>query len=466
MKLNELRSFTLLEISRLIKSRQTSPSEIVHLLLEQIHRTEGKVKAYVTVCEESALKLAEAAELQINTGHDVGPLHGIPVSFKDIYETEGIRTTCGSKIRADYVPKLDCTVVKRLKAAGAIVLGKTNTHEFALGAITPPTRNPWDLERIPGGSSGGSAAALAASSALASTGSDTGGSIRIPSSFCGVVGLKPTYCRVSRAGIFPQSWSLDTVGPITSHVEDAALLLSIMAGYDQLDPTSSTFPVPDYVGALKDGVSGLKIGVPRNFFFDHCHEDVIEAVREGIDVLKGLGCAVVEFELPHIPEIRAAQATLELVEPCAYHIRSLMERPGDFQAFSRLMLEQALFIPAVYYVQALRVREMAYSDVVNAFRHFDAIVTPTEPMTAPKVDEQYVKFGDIEEDINISTGRYVAPFNLTGLPAISIPCGFAANGLPIGMQIVGSAYDEPTILRVANAYEQATKWHNQHPQIA
>jgi aspartyl-tRNA(Asn)/glutamyl-tRNA(Gln) amidotransferase subunit A len=438
----------------------------MRLLIKQIRRTEDKVKAYVTVCEGDGIKLAEAAEPQIKAGHDLGPLHGIPVSIKDIFETEGIPTTCGSKLMSGYVPKRDCTAVKRLKAAGAIVLGKTNTHEFALGAITPPTRNPWDLERIPGGSSGGSAAALAAFSALATTGSDTGGSIRIPASFCGVVGLKPTYGRISRAGIFPQSWSLDTAGPITTRVEDAALLLSIMAGRDELDPTSSRLPVPDYIGMLRDRVSGLTIGVPKNYFFDQCYEDVVEAVREAIDLLKGLGCSIVEFELPHIAEIRAAQATLELVEPCAYHSRSLRERPGDFTPDSRLFLEQALLIPAVDYVQSLRVRALAYSDIAGLFKNFDVIVTPTEPLTAPKVGEQMIKFGNVEEDINLATGRYVAPFNLTGLPAISIPCGFSHDGLPIGMQVVGNAYDESTILRVAHAYEQATKWHEQHPRIS
>ncbi|HXX73012.1 MAG TPA: amidase, partial [Candidatus Acidoferrales bacterium] len=264
----------MLEIAAKIRSHETSPVEVVRLILEQIKRTDRKLKAYTTVCGESAVRLAEGAEAQLRGGHDLGPLQGIPVSVKDLYETEGIRTTCGSKLLQDYVPNTDSTVVSRLKQAGAIVVGKTNTHEFALGVTTPPTRNPWNLDHVPGGSSGGSAAATAVTSAVASTGSDTGGSIRIPSSFCGVVGIKPTYGRVSRAGIFPESWSLDHAGPITKWVEDSALLLRVMAGRDELDPTTSHLPVPDYVEELKREAHGVRIGVPKNFFFEQCHDDV------------------------------------------------------------------------------------------------------------------------------------------------------------------------------------------------
>ena len=463
MKLDELRNQTLREIALCIRTGKTSPIEILRLLIEQIHRTEDKVRAYVTVCEEDALRLAETAEFQIKTGRDLGPLHGIPVSIKDLFETAGIKTTCGSKLMADYIPKRDSTVVERLKGAGAIVLGKTNTHEFALGSTTPPTKNPWNLNRIAGGSSGGSAAALAASSALAATGSDTGGSIRIPASFCGVVGLKPTYSRVSRAGLFPQSWSLDTAGPIASRVEDAALLLTVMAGHDERDQTSSREPVPNYLDALNEEMKDVRLGLPANYFFDDCEPDVNSSVREGVDVLRGLGCGTIEFEFPRIPEIRAAQAVLELVEPCATHARSLVERGNDFAPESRLFLEQALFIPAVDYVQALRFRAIVYSEIQRLFEHFDLIVTPTEPLVAPKIGEQLTRVGTLEEDINISTGRYVAPFNLIGLPTISIPCGFSSDGLPIGMQIIGRPFDEATIIRVAHAYESKLKLYKKHP---
>ena len=454
------------EIAQKIRNGETSPSEIVRLLLEQIRRTDDRLKAYVTVCEDSALKLAEAAELQLRAGCDLGPLHGLPISIKDLYETEGILTTCGSKLRQNYIPKTDSTVVKRLKLNGAIVLGKTNTHEFALGGITPPTRNPWNLKHVPGGSSGGSTAAIAASAAIASTGSDTGGSIRIPASFCGVVGFKPTYGRISRAGIFPESWSLDHAGPITRRVEDTALLLKVMAGRDELDPTSSELPVPDYVAQLKERVKGLRIGVPSNYFFDQCHEEVSEAVNSAIELLKNLGCSITNFEFPYVPEIIAAYATLDFCEASAYHEREIEQRADDFQPDVRLLLENGLFIPATYYIQAQRIRAMIFPTVMSLFRSFDVIVTPTEPMVATEVGQQIVRFGDVEESVDSAIVRYTAPFNLTGLPALSIPCGFSKNGLPIGMQIIGKAYDEATVLRIGHAYEQSTNWHTITPEIA
>jgi aspartyl-tRNA(Asn)/glutamyl-tRNA(Gln) amidotransferase subunit A len=457
---------TLREIAQKIRSGETSPSEIVRLLLEQIRRTDDKLQAYITVCEESSLKLAEAAELQLKAGHDLGVLHGIPVSIKDLYETEGIRTTCGSRLMQDYVPKKDSTVVARLKSKGAIVLGKLNTHEFALGAVSPPTKNPWDLGRIPGGSSGGSAAALAMGSAIATTGSDTGGSIRIPASFCGVVGLKPTYGRVSRAGMFPESWSLDHAGPLTKRLEDAALLLRIMAGRDELDPTSSDLPVPDYVQELETNIAGLRVGVPTNHFFEHCDCEIAKAVNAAIEVLEGLGCTKVEFEFPSISEIMAAYTTIDLCEASAYHEREIEQRAADFQPDVRLLLEQGLLIPASYYIQALRVRAMLFAKVMSLFDHLDVIVTPSEPIVAPQVNQTIVRINDYEESVDSAAVRYLAPFNLTGLPALSIPCGFSSKGLPIGMQIVGRAYDESTILRLGHEYENATDWHMRLPETS
>ena len=454
---------TLREIAKKIRSGETSPSEIVRLLLEQIRRTDGKIQAYVTVCEESSLKLAEAAELQLKAGHDLGVLHGIPVSIKDLYETEGIRTTCGSRLMQDYVPKKDSTVVARLKSKGAIVLGKLNTHEFALGAVSPPTKNPWDLGRIPGGSSGGSAAALAMGSAIGTTGSDTGGSIRIPASFCGVVGLKPTYGRVSRAGVFPESWSLDHAGPIAKRVEDAALLLRIMAGRDELDPTSSDLPVPDYVQELETNIAGLRVGVPTNHFFEHCDCEIAKTVNAAVEVLEGLGCTKVEFEFPNISEIMAAYTTIDLCEASAYHEREIEQRAADFQPDVRLLLEQGLLIPASYYIQAQRVRAMLFAKVMSLFDHLDVIVTPSEPIVAPQVSQTMVRINDYEESVDSAVVRYLAPFNLIGLPALSIPCGFSSRGLPIGMQIVGRVYDESTILRLGHEYENATDWHMRLP---
>lgn len=366
----------------------------------------------------------------------------------------------------NYVPTTDCTVVTRLKQAGAIIFGKTNTHEFALGGITPPTRNPWNLNHIPGGSSGGSAAAIATSSALVATGSDTLGSIRIPASSCGVVGLKPTYGRVSRAGIFPESWSLDHVGPITRRVEDAAIMLSAMAGYDELDPTSSQTDVPDY-SRLDNKIEGVRIGVPKNYFFERCDEEVRKAVSNAIDRLQQLGCQRVEFEFPHVREIGASVVTIDACESAAYHERSLAERADEYSPDVRLQLEQGLFIPATYYIQALRTRGMILPAILRIFKQCDVIVTPTLPAVAPEVNVSTIVIDDVEEQSSMYWDtRYVAAFNLTGLPAISVPCGFATNGLPIGLQIIGNRYDELTILRLAHAYENATIWHNKFPELA
>ncbi len=466
MKLAELRTLTLTEIAKNINEGRISPTELITLLLEQIRRTDDKLKAYVTVREEAKLlKLANRAEQELRTGSKVGRLHGIPVSIKDLFETEGIKTTCGSKLMQDYVPRTDCTVVKRLKLAGAIILGKLNTHEFALGGLTPPTKNPWNLSHVPGGSSGGSAAAIAASSAVTTTGSDTGGSIRIPAAFCGVVGLKPTYGRVSRAGVFPESWSLDHVGPITRRVEDAALMLTIMAGRDELDPTSSNFPVPDYLSALQKDVSHLRIGVPRNYFFERCHDEVRRAVDSAISLLEQLGCTYVDFDFPQLPAIMGAYTTIDSCEASAYHEREIAERPADFQPDVRLLLEQGLFIPATYYIQALRIRAKIFPEILRLFERFDVIVTPSEPMAAPEIGQRTVTFDEGEESVDSAMVRYLAPFNLTGLPAISVPCGFSASGLPIGMQIIGKAYDESTVLRVAQAYEQLSKWYLRTPEV-
>jgi aspartyl-tRNA(Asn)/glutamyl-tRNA(Gln) amidotransferase subunit A len=465
MKISELRTLSLRQIEMQLREGKTASSEITQLLLEQIHRTEPKLKAYVTVCERGALEQAEAADRKLKAGQAPGMLHGVPVSIKDLFETEGVLTTCGSKLRQSYVPKSDCTVVKRLKREGAIVLGKTNTHEFALGAITPPTRNPWNLDHIPGGSSGGSAASIAACSSIAATGSDTGGSIRIPCSFCGVVGLKPTYGRVSRAGVFPESWSLDHIGPITRSVEDAALMLGVMAGHDPLDPTSSDEPVPDYLRRLRDPTSGLMVGVPSNYFFERCDQEVSKSVQSAIEILMQLGCRRVDFRFPRSVEIVAAHIAIDQSESSSYHRESLAQRPGDFQPDVRLLLEQGMFISAVDYIQAQRFRGLVFNEVMRLFERFDVIVTPTQPITAPLVGEQTIRFADGEETVDSAVSRFDAPFNLLGLPSLTVPCGFSNDGLPIGMQIVGRPFDESTVLQVGYAYENATDWYSRFPDI-
>lgn len=423
------------------------------------------MKAYVTVCRESAIKAAETVSNQIKAGQHLGALQGIPISVKDLFDVQDLPTTCGSKLMNGYCAQRDCTAVQKLKEAGAIILGKVRTHEFAYGGVTPPTRNPWDLSRIPGGSSGGSAAAVSIASALVAIGSDTVGSIRIPSSLCGVVGLKPTYGRVSRKGVFPLSWSLDHMGPITKRVEDAALLLSVMAGFDAGDPTSSSKPVPNYLETFREESKRPTIGVPRNYFFEPCDPEVAEAVRDAIEVLRDLGCETIEFEFPDIPEIGAAANIILSAEASTYHRHSLAERADDFSPQVRVLLEQGLFLPATDYIQALRFRSVAYSKILALFKHFDVMVTPTLPFTAPRVGEMIVKFAGIEEDYEVANTRYLAPFNLTGLPALSLPCGFSRNGLPIGMQLVGKPFDESTVLKLGYMYECATEWHLRYPDV-
>jgi aspartyl-tRNA(Asn)/glutamyl-tRNA(Gln) amidotransferase subunit A len=351
-----------------------------------------------------------------------------------------------------------------LKQAGAILLGKTNTHEFALGVITPPTRNPWNPECIPGGSSGGSAAAVAASSAVAATGSDTGGSIRIPASCCGIVGLKPTYGLASRSGVFPESWSLDHVGPITKRVEDAALILSVMAGYDENDPSSAQVSVPDYVASLDDKLHALSIGVPNNYFFDECNERVRDLVLGALKKVEEFGCKIAEFEFPYVAEITSAYRAIVLSEASSFHEITLSKRATELGEDSRQFLDAGLFIPATTYIKAQRIRAWVFEETQKLFRKFDAIVTPTLPMVAPEVKALPTDLTERRRKISSPMSRYVSPFNLTGLPAISIPCGFT-NGLPVGAQLISKAFDEITLFRIGYAYQQATDWHLRFPEL-
>lgn len=437
----------------MIRTGDTSSSELVSLLLDQIRATEDRIRAYVTI-NEGAMKQAKRTDREVRARRK-GVLSGIPISFKDNFETRGIRTTCSSEILREYVPTTDATVVRRLKSAGAIVLGKLNMHEFAQGGLTPPTRNPWNTECIAGGSSGGSGAAVAAASALAATGSDTGGSIRGPSSFCGVVGLKPTYGRVSRHGIFPASWSLDHIGPIVRRVEDAAVMLMHMAGRDVADPTTSDVQVPDYVRAINREFKALRIGVPRNHFFEGSDARVSKVVRNAIHKLEGLGCTAVEFEFPHVEEIMAARQTIEMCEATSFHLHWLATVESKYKPDVRLPLEQGLFVPAVYYIQALRYRAKIFPEILRLFRKFDVMITPTEVCVATKTGQI------IEEDtIMHCTGS----FNILGLPALSIPCGFV-DGLPVGMQIVGNAFDETTVLKVGLEYERVSKLYLREPPL-
>ncbi|MBI4287864.1 MAG: Asp-tRNA(Asn)/Glu-tRNA(Gln) amidotransferase subunit GatA [Chloroflexi bacterium] len=470
MKETDLALLSIAELARQIKAGKASPVEVTQATLERIQRLDKKLNSYITVMGESALAEARRAEREIARGKHRGPLHGVPVSLKDLYNTKGVRTTAGSKILADFVPNEDCTVAARLRQAGAVIIGKTNMHEFALGVSNEnphfgPVRNPWDLERIPGGSSGGSAAALAACLCAGSLGSDTGGSIRIPASLCGIVGIKPTYGRVSRAGVLPLAWSMDHAGPMTRTVEDAALMLQAIAGWDSKDPASANVPVPDYRRGLKAGVRGLRVGIIKTGAAKGTDSEVAAAFRKAVKVLEGLGANVSEVSIGSLDNARLALRTIVSSEAGSVHEDWLRTRPADYGPDVRARLEVSRLILAADYLRAQRVRNLVRRDFANVLGRVDVLVIPTTPITAVKIGERSLTVGDRVVDLMTGTGGNTSPINLTGLPALSVPCGFSKAGLPIGLQIVGRAFAEGTVLRAGWAYEASTEWHKKRPAL-
>jgi aspartyl-tRNA(Asn)/glutamyl-tRNA(Gln) amidotransferase subunit A len=453
------------EAANLMRRKDLSPVELTQACLERIGRLDARLRAFITVTREEALVAAQRAASAIARGNHKGPLHGIPLALKDLFDTAGVRTTAGSKIMADRVPREDAEATARLKAAGAVILGKLNMHEFAYGAtgVNPhygAALNPWDPTRISGGSSSGSGAAVAAGMALGALGTDTGGSVRIPAALCGITGLKPTYGRVSRRGVIPLSWALDHVGPMARTASDAALILKAIAGHDPGDETSSEEPVPDYAKMLEDPrLRGLRVGVPREYFFDVVDAEVLAAVRGAISALGEIGTQVSEVSLPHIAEAPAAVNAIMLPEALAYHRRWLAERPEDYGDDVRRRLEMGLLYPAVSYIEAQRLRSL----IVKKWRErvFDRVhmlAVPTTPVPAPGLEE-----GDLQATLTLV--RFTNPFNLVGLPAVSVPCGFTSGGLPIGLQLVGRWFEEGTVLAAAHAYQQATDWHKRAPPL-
>jgi aspartyl-tRNA(Asn)/glutamyl-tRNA(Gln) amidotransferase subunit A len=455
------------QIGKLIAQRKVSPVEVLRSLLERIDRLDKSINAYITLTADKADQAALQAEKEILGGHYRGPFHGVPVAIKDIVKTKGVRTTCGSKVLAENVPEDDATIVESLKQAGAVIVGKLNMHELALGGTTinphfGPTRNPWDLDRIPGGSSGGSGAAVASSLCFASIGTDGAGSVRIPSALCGIVGLKPTYGRVSRNGAIPfTSWSLDHVGPMTKSVEDSALMLAILSGFDPRDPTTADVPVPDYSQSLTGSVDGLKLGVPREYFTESIDQEVRESFHQAIRVMADFGARVEEVSLPHVSYALAVFWGVSLPEVAGYHGDGIEVRPQDYGADVRDIIRAGRCIPAGDYIRAQRARRVIMADFRQAFQRVDAILTPTVPFPAPTIQGEL----NPQTSRGLDLIRLTCPFNLTGLPAISVPCGFSAEGLPIGLQIAGRPFDEGLVLRVAHAYEQNTPWHKSHPNV-
>jgi aspartyl-tRNA(Asn)/glutamyl-tRNA(Gln) amidotransferase subunit A len=440
---------------------EVSPVELTRACLERIAALDGDVNAFITVLEASALNEAEQAEREIRGGQYRGPLHGIPIAHKDLYYTRGVRTTAGSKIMADFVPDADAAVVARLRQAGTVLLGKLNMHEFAAGGTNEnphygAAHNPWDLSRIPGGSSGGSAAALAAGMCLAASGSDTAGSIRIPSHYCGTTGIKPTYGRVSAFGVVPLSWSLDHCGPMTRSARDAALMLQAMAGYDPRDSASIDESVPDFSNGIDQGLEGLRFGVPMNHFTEDLQPEVAQAWRAAVDKLVLLGAEPVEVTFEAVKRAEEIGMVILRNEMYAFHAEWFASRPQDYGDPVRERLEAVCATPAVDYIRAQRSRQDIRVEFGALFEKVDVLVTPMMATTAPPIGSAMT---------GLHT-RFTYPFNITGLPSLAVPCGFGDDGLPIGLQIAARRWQEATALRVGHAFQQATDWHQRRPRLA
>ena len=453
---------TIQQLSQQIRERSLSPVELTRDCLTRIEKLNPQLNAFNTVLADSAVADARRAEQEIQNGNYRGPLHGVPIGLKDIVDTAGVRTTAASEQYKDRVPNEDAEVVRRLRAAGAVVLGKQNLHEFAYGGSSMisffgEVHNPWDVERIAGGSSGGSAASVAAGLGYAAIGSDTAGSIRLPGAYCGVVGLKPTYGRVSARGVIPLSWSLDHVGPIANTVYDTALLLQVIAGYDASDPASVDTPVPDFAGAIDRLPSGLRIGVPRAFFFDELHPEVAVAIEKAIEVFAGLSAEIREIKLD-VP----ADRTLSTAEAYAFHEGMVAGSPQLYQPATLTRIQAGAAISAGQALRSRRELEAVRRAIRAVFKDVDILLTPTVPFPPPAIDELR-KHPENLRPTEIVLLRNTRPFNAWGIPAISVPCGFMRDGLPVGLQLAGAPWREELVLQAAHAYERATEWHKKEP---
>jgi aspartyl-tRNA(Asn)/glutamyl-tRNA(Gln) amidotransferase subunit A len=429
------------------------------------------LNAYITVCDRQARDVAQAAEKMIRAGYHLGPLHGIPIALKDNIYTRGVRTTAGAKILADFVPDDDATVTARLKRAGAVIVGKTNMHEFAWGGTTDnphygTCRNPWNPERFPAGSSGGSGAAVAARTCLGALGTDTGGSIRLPSSVNGIAGLRPTIGRVSNHNVVPLAWTMDTVSPMARTVEDVVLMFDVIAGHDPLDDSTAQVPVPDHRAELTRGVRGLRIGLIRDYSLSHVQPAVGDTIRAALKTLESLGADVEEIAIGSIHGNISAQLTIESCEPTTYHQEWLRTRAGDYGEDVRTLLELGEMYLATHYLQAQRYRSVLRKEFLDGFTRVDVFVTPTLPFTATPCGATTVVIeNDREEDMLSAIMQFTGVPSLAGLPALSVPVGFDGDGLPVGMQVIGRPFDEATLFRLGHAYQSATDWHTRAPRL-
>ena len=452
---------TIRDLGARYRRREISPVEVTQALLARIERLDPVLHAFVTLTADRALADARAAEEALARG-DGRALLGIPIAHKDIYLTRGIRTTGGSALLADWIPEDDATCVRRWREAGSVLLGKLITHEFAFGIQFPghrfpPARNPWNLDHIPGGSSSGSGAALAAGLVGGATGSDTGGSIRGPAAFCGIVGLKPTYGRVSRAGVLALSWTLDHTGPMARTVEDCAYLLQAMAGHDPADPGSSRAPVDDYLAPLARDTRGVRIGVPRAYFFEGIDPEIERAFEEALATLRRLGAEVRDVQIPSLHATHSFLLIL-MAEAFAYHERDIRQHPELYGDVLRERILAGALVTASEYTQAQRIRAQICRETADVLREVDVLATPTalKPATAFTVAH--------DPEISFPKSN-MPPFNLTGSPTLALPCGFSSSGLPLSLQLSGRSFGEGTVLRVGHAYEQATTWHTRRPPL-
>jgi aspartyl-tRNA(Asn)/glutamyl-tRNA(Gln) amidotransferase subunit A len=460
------------ELAALIKSREVSPVDVVRAYLDRIEALNPTLNAFITVTADRALARAREVEKEIAAGKYRGPLHGLPYAPKDIVATKGIRTTNGSKVTADWVPPYESTITTRLNKAGAIMLGKLNLLEFAMGSGVVsgfgPARNPWDPAYGPGGSSSGSGAALAAYMTPLAIGTDTGGSIRNPAAMCGIVGLKQTYGRVSRYGVTTLSWTLDHAGPMTKTVADAADMLQVMAGADPKDATAAREPVPDYAKALTGDVKGLRIGVPTNYFFDNTNAELVAAVRKAIDHVRQMGAQVVDVAVPHANLAGSAGWIIAMAEGACFHEKRLKEKPELFDPLVRERLEAAKFYPAVDYIKAMRIRTILMDEMRRVFQKCDVMAVPGGG-PAGKLEPPEFARTDVQPGSRSTPFRLGTTFigDMTGLPAIVIPCGFTQGPpvLPLTIQFYGKPFDESALFRVSHAYESSTDWHKRRPMV-
>ncbi len=467
MEATALCQLTMGQLGELIRRRQMSPVEATQAVLDRAEQLNSRYNAFIAIWRDDALRAAREAEREIANGHYRGPLHGVPIALKDIFATRGQRVTNGSRLYADTVCDHDATVVARLREAGAIFMGSLNLYQFACGTVMNPdygpVRNAWNADHIAGGSSSGSGTAVAADMCFGTLGTDTGGSIRIPATLNGIVGFKPTYGRVSRHGIFPLSASMDHAGPLAKDVRDVALMMNVISGYDPQDPTTAQMPVPDFTAALTGDIDGMRVGMPQPYFFESLQPSVQEAVRQAITQLTQAGARLEEKTIDGLDQAPRVLWDLIAGDAGVVHEAHLKAHAEVLDPDVRQLAERGLQLLASDYLKAQQSREEMKQRMMQALENVDVLVTPTSPIVSPRLGDDQVEIDGHDVPMRPVLRRLTLPFNLSGLPACTIPCGFSADGLPIGLQIIGKPFDEATVLRVAQAYERSTTWHQQRP---